>query len=142
MAITQLEVTVEAVLAAVEGDVERAPTSREFLDVIDRMADRLYDIDGLVDPGLWGQASNGRIEIQLNYPDDCEAEAAAECAMAIVRDISAAAGVGVGDRRTSDRQTRAAVAHQAEGRRSPDAADTNPCFVLTVAGQTSQAFGV
>lgn len=142
MAITQLEVTVEAVLAAVEGDVERAPTSREFLEVIDRMADRLYDIDGLVDPGLWGQASNGRIEIQLNYPDACETEVATECAMAIVRDISAAAGIGVGDRRTSDRQTRAAAANQAEGRRPPDAADTHPCFVLTVAGQTSQVFSV
>lgn len=141
MAITQLEVTVEAVLAAVEGGVERAPTSREFLDIMDRMADRLYDIDGLVDPGLWGQASNGRIEIQLNYPDACETEAAAECAMAIVRDVSAAAGIGVGDRRTLDRQARAA-AHQAEGRRSPDAADTHPCFVLTVAGQNSQLFSV
>ena len=142
MASTQLEVTFEAVLAAVEGDVERVPTSREFLDVFDRMADRLYDIDGLVDPGLWGQASNGSIEIQLNYPDVCETEATTECAMAVVRDISAAAGIRLGDCRASDGRARTAAALQAERRRSPGLADPPPRFVLTVAGQTSQVFSV
>ena len=56
MADTELEVTFAAVLAAVEGDVERTPTSQEFSRVFDRLADQLYGIDGLVDPGLWGQA--------------------------------------------------------------------------------------
>ena len=142
MASTQLEVTIEAVLAAVDGDVERLPTSREFSDVFDRMADRLYDIDGLVDPGLWGQASNGRIEIQLNYPDACETEATTECAMAVVRDISAAAGIRLGDCRASDGQVRTAATLQAEHRRSPGFSEADPCFVLTVSGRTSQVFSV
>ena len=97
MAGTQLEVTFEAVLTALDGDVERIPTRQEFLGVFDRMADKLYDIDGLVDPGLWGQASNGKIEILLNFVDPGEAEALAACAMAVVREVSAAAGIDMDD---------------------------------------------
>ena len=65
---TQLEVTVKAVLSAVEGDIERLPTDQEFFAAFDGMADKLYDIDGLVDPALWGQASNGQIELLLCFP--------------------------------------------------------------------------
>ena len=70
---TQLEVTVKAVLSAVEDDIERLPTDQEFFDAFDGMADKLYDIDGLVDPALWGQASNGRIELLLCFPNSGDA---------------------------------------------------------------------
>ena len=91
---------------------------------------------------FWGQASNGKIEIQLNYPDACKTEATTECAMAVVRDISAAAGIRVGDCRASDGQARTDAALHAECCLSPDLTDAPPRFVLTVAGRTSQVFSV
>ena len=137
MAGTELEVTFAAVLAAVEGDVERKPTSQEFSRVFDRLADQLYGIDGLVDPGLWGQASNGSIEIRLTYSGAVETEAATDCATAVVREISTAAGIKMGECRGSITRPPAAAALPSACERVPDLADESPRFVLTVARQTA-----
>ena len=106
---TQLEVTVKAVLSAVEGDIERLPTDQKFFDAFDGMADKLYDIDGLVDPALWGQASNGQIELLLCFPNSGDARAAAARAMSVVREVSAAAGVGLYEDRERVLQTQGAT---------------------------------
>ena len=92
---THLEVTYGGVLAAVDGGAERPLTSEEFSAVFERMADKLHDIGGLVDPGLWGQASNGTIEMEfyLLAADDVEAMAAR--AMAVVSEVGAAGGVDI-----------------------------------------------
>lgn len=95
MDVTHLEVTYGGVLAAIDEGVERRLTSEEFSQVFERMADRLHDIEGLVGPGLWGQASNGRIEMEFCLADACDA-AATERAMAVVSEVGAAGGVAIG----------------------------------------------
>lgn len=142
MAGTELEVTFAAVLAAVEGDVERTPTSQEFSRVFDRLVDQLYGIDGLVDPGLWGQASNGSIEIRPTYSGAVETEAATDCATAVVREIGVAAGIEMGECRGSIAQPPDAAAVRSACERVPDLAGGSPRFVLTVARQTAAVLTV
>ena len=122
--------------------MERTPTSQEFSRVFDRLADQLYGIDGLVDPSLWGQASNGSIEIQLTYSGAVETEAATDCAMAVVREISAAAGIEMGKCRGSTAQPTDAAAVRSACERVPDQAGESPRFVLTVARQTAAVLTV
>ena len=136
---TQLQVTFEAVLAAVDGDSERTPTSQEFSETLDRMADRLYDIDGLVDPVLWGQASNGKIEIQLCFPAPDETEAVAACAMAVVHEISLAAGISLDRCHDMAGQTPTVAATEPEHQQIHDHADSCTRFVLTATRHTSES---
>ena len=93
MEAAHLEVTYGGVLAAIDGGVERPLTSEEFSSVFERMADRLHDMASLSDPGLWGQASNGRIEMEFYLADTGDAEAMTAQAVAVVNEVGAAGGV-------------------------------------------------
>lgn len=90
---THLEVSYKAILTAVDDDVERRLTSGEFSTAFERMADKLYGIDGLVDPSLWGQASNGKIEIDFLVANSGDAEQMTARVMAIIAEVGAAGGV-------------------------------------------------
>ena len=57
------------------------------------MADKLYEISGLVDPSLWGQASNGQIELEFCLPSAYNTEKATAHALAIIAEVSAAGGI-------------------------------------------------
>ena len=46
-----------------------------------------------MDPGLWGQASNGEIEMEFYLADTGDAEAMTARAMAVVSEVGAAGGV-------------------------------------------------
>ena len=46
-----------------------------------------------MDPGLWGQASNGEIEMEFYLADTGDAEALTARAMAVVSEVGAAGGV-------------------------------------------------
>ena len=93
MGTTHVEVTYEGVLVAVDGDAERKLTSEEFSVAFEQMADRLYEISGLVDPSLWGQASNGQIELEFCLPSSGSTEKVAAHAMAIITEVGAAGGI-------------------------------------------------
>ena len=135
---TQLEVTVKAVLSAVEDDIERLPTDQEFFDAFDGMADKLYDIDGLVDPALWGQASNGQIELLLCFPNSGDARAAAARAMSVVREVSAAAGVGLDEDRERVLQTQGATDPADRLGRVTNVGGGRPCLVLKKTHHTAE----
>ncbi len=93
MGTTQVEVTYEGVLMAVDSDAERHLTSEEFSVAFEQMADKLYEISGLVDPSLWGQASNGQIELEFCLPSAYNTEKATAHALAIIAEVSAAGGI-------------------------------------------------
>ena len=95
MALTHHEVTYRGSLAAFVGGVERLPTEHEFSEVLWKLADELHEVAGLVDPGVWGQASTGDIEIDfgINGPDG--ARGAAARAMEVVHRVGTAAGLGL-----------------------------------------------
>ena len=93
MKAAHLEVTYGGVLAAIDGGVERPLTSEGFSSVFEKMADRLHGMAGLSDPGLWGQASNGRIEMEFFRADTGDAEAMTARAAAVVNEVGAAGGV-------------------------------------------------
>ena len=135
---TQLEVTVKAVLSAVEGDIERLPTDQEFFDAFDGMADKLYDIDGLVDPALWGQACNGQIELLLCFPNSGDARAAADRAMSVVREVSAAAGVGLDEDRERVLQTQGATGPADRPERVTNVGGGRPRLVLKKTHHTAE----
>lgn len=100
VAVTHVEVTYEGVLVAVDGDAERKLTSEEFSVAFEQMAERLHEIDGLVDPSLWGQASNGQIELAFCLPRFSNSEKATMDAISIITEVGAAGGIdmdGCGD---------------------------------------------
>ena len=90
---THVEVTYEGVLVAVDGDAERKLTSEEFSVAFEQMAERLHEIDGLVDPSLWGQASSGQIELAFCLPRLGNAEEATVDAISIIAEVGAAGGI-------------------------------------------------
>ena len=134
----QLEVTVKVVLYAVEGDIERLPTDQEFFDAFDGMADKLYDIERLVDPGLRGQASNGKIELQVCFPNSGDAEAAAARAVSVVREVSAAVGIGSEEDRERVLQTQGATSPADRLGRVANLGDGRPCLVLKGTHHTAE----
>ncbi len=93
MALTHHEVIYRGSLAAFDDGVERLPTEAEFSEVLWKLADEFYEVAGLVDPGVWGQASTGNIEIDfgINGPDG--ARGAAARAIEVVRRVSTATGL-------------------------------------------------
>ena len=93
METTHVEVTYEGALMAVNGDAERKLTSEEFSVAIEQMAEKLYEIDGLVDPSLWGQASTGQIELEFCLPRSDIAKKATAHAMAVIAEVTAAGGI-------------------------------------------------
>ncbi len=90
---THLEVSYKATLAAVDNDVERKLTSQEFSAAFERMADKLHGTDGLVDPSLWGQASNGKIEINFYLINSGDTEQLTARVMSAIAKVAAAGGV-------------------------------------------------
>ena len=135
-----LEVTCGGVLAAIEGDVERRLTSEEFSEVFERMADRLHDIDGLADPGLWGQASDGKIEMEFYLADTGDNAAMTARAMAVISEVGAASGVDIAECGQVDSRLLKAVA--GGPRQVVDHAQQHPRFVLNGARHTAEAVGV
>ena len=90
---TRLEVTYQGILMAIDGDTERMLTNAEFLEAFDQMADKLYELDGLIDPSLWGQASSGRVELEFTLLSANGAKRTAACALDIITEVGAAGGV-------------------------------------------------
>ena len=134
------EVTCGGVLAAIEGSVERRLTSEEFSEVFERMADRLHHIDGLEDPGLWGQASNGKIEMEFYLADTGDTAAMDALAMAVISEVGAAGGVDIAECGQVDSHLLRAVA--GEPRQVVDRVRQRPRFVLNGARHTAEAVGV
>ena len=93
METTHVEVTYEGVLVAVDGDAERKPTSEEFSVAFEQMAEKLYEINGLVDPSLWGQASNGQIELEFCLPSSGNTKMTTAHALAVITEVGAAGGI-------------------------------------------------
>ena len=137
MVAMQLEVTCGGVLAAIEGGVERRLTSEEFSEVFERMADRLHDIDGLEDPGLWGQASNGKIEMEFYLADTGDTAAMTARTMAVVSEIGAAGGVDVAGCGLVDSRFLESVV--GEPGRVVNRAQERPRFVMNGALHTAEA---
>ena len=132
-----LEVTCGGVLAAVDGGIERRLTSEEFSEVFERMADRLHDIDGLEDPGLWGQAYNGKIEMEFYLADTGDIAAMTERAMAVVSEVGAAGGVDIaGCGRVDNRFLESVVG---EPGRVVNRAQQRPRFVLNGTRHNAEA---
>lgn len=90
---THVEVTYEGVLVAVDGEAERKLTSEEFSMAFEQIAERLHEIDGLVDPSLWGQASNGQIELAFCLPRFGRTKKATADAISIIAEVGAAGGI-------------------------------------------------
>lgn len=90
---THVEVTHEGVLVAVDGDAERKLTSEEFSVAFEQMAEKLHEIDGLVDPSLWGQASNGQIELAFCLSGLGNTDEATLDAISIIAEVGAAGGI-------------------------------------------------
>ena len=90
---TRLEVTYQGILMAIDGDAERMLTNAEFRRAFEQMADKLYELDGLVDPSLWGQASSGRVELEFTLLSANGAKRTAACAVDIIAEVGAAGGV-------------------------------------------------
>ncbi|MDE0235625.1 MAG: hypothetical protein OXN95_00190 [bacterium] len=95
METTHVEVTYEGVLVAVDGDAERKLTSEEFSLAFEQMAERLYEIDGLVDPSLWGQASNGQVELAFCLPRFGNTKKMTADAISIIAEVGAAGGIEI-----------------------------------------------
>ena len=135
---THLEVSYKAILAAVDDDVKRRLTSDEFSDAFERMADMLYDIDRLVDPGLRRQASNGKIEIDFYIANSGDTEQMTARVMSVIAEVAAAGGVDM------DRFSDIAEHYQkATANKPPLMANRSkeyPCLVLN--GSYSTAEGV
>ena len=93
METTHVEVTYEGVLVAVDGDAERKLTSEEFSVAFEQMAERLHEIDGLVDPSLWGQASNGKVELAFCLPRFGNTKKMTADAISIIAEVGAAGGI-------------------------------------------------
>ena len=92
---THLEMTYEGILTAIDGQAERGLTSEEFSEAFEQMAERLYEIDGLVDPILWGQASTGKIELEFGLLSSGDTKKTAARAIAVIAEVSAAGGIGL-----------------------------------------------
>lgn len=86
------EVTVSGTLRCIDNDGARPLTSEEFQDVISRMADHLDDESGITDPSVWGQASNGDMELYFLLPDPAGPPALNQIAD-IIRRMSDAVGL-------------------------------------------------
>lgn len=93
METTHLEVTYEGVLVAVDGDAERKLTSEEFSVAFEQMAEKLHEIDGLVDPSVWGQASSGQIELAFCLSGLGNTDEATLDALSIIAEVGAAGGI-------------------------------------------------
>jgi len=57
------------------------------------MADKLNEIDGLADPSMWGQASNGEIEIDFCIGNSGDTEQLTARVMSVIAKVAAAGGV-------------------------------------------------
>ena len=90
---THVEVTYEGFLVAVDGDAERKVASEEFSVAFEQMAERLHEIDGLVDPSLWGQASSGQIELAFCLPRLGNSKKVTANAISIIAEAGAAGGI-------------------------------------------------
>ncbi|MCY4136043.1 MAG: hypothetical protein OXG30_14205 [bacterium] len=88
-----VEVTYEGVLVAVDGDAERKLTSEEFSIAFEQMAEKLHEIDGLVDPSLWSQASNGQIELAFCLPRFGNTKEVTADAISTIAEVGAAGGI-------------------------------------------------
>lgn len=137
MEAAHLEVTYGGVLAAVDGGVERPLTSEEFSSVFERMADRLHDMAGLSDPGLWGQASNGRIEMEFYLTDTGDAEEMTARAAAVVNEVGAAGGVDMGRCGHAAVEVSGSVADEPQN--ATIHAEGRPRFVLTAGHQVAES---
>lgn len=93
METTHVEVTYQGVLVAVDGDAERNVTSEEFSVAFEQMAERLHEINGLMDPSLWGQASSGQIELAFCLPGLGNTDEATLDAISIIAEVGAAGGI-------------------------------------------------
>ena len=93
MGTIHVEVTYQGVLVAVDGDAERKLTSEEFTVAFEQMAERLHEIDGLVDPSLWGQASSGQIELAFCLPRLGNSKKVTANAISIIAEVGAAGGI-------------------------------------------------
>ena len=93
METTHVEVTYEGVLVAVDGDAERKLTSEEFSIAFEQMAEKLHSIDGLVDPSLWGQASNGQVELAFCLPRLGNSKKVTANAISMIAEVGAAGGI-------------------------------------------------
>lgn len=92
---THVEVAYEGVLVAVDGDAERKLTSEEFSIAFEQMAERLHSIDGLVDPSLWGQASNGQIELSFCLSRLVNTDESTLDAISTIAEVGAAGGISM-----------------------------------------------
>ena len=64
-----VQVSVTGKLTCVDEDGARPLTSDEFHDVMDRMAEHLDNEAEITDPGTWGQASTGNMEVHFILVD-------------------------------------------------------------------------
>ena len=149
MALTHHEVTYRGSLAAFDGGVERLPTEAEFSEILWKLADELHEVAGLVDPGVWGQASTGKIEIDFCINGPGGARGTAARATEVVRKVGTAAGLGVClDLDGPAQSTGAATPHRHAASGARSAAGTEAVsgesrgrsgFVLVATGRISEA---
>ena len=64
-----VQVSVTGKLTCVDEDGARPLTSDEFHDVMDRIAEHLDSEAEITDPGTWGQASTGNMEVHFILVD-------------------------------------------------------------------------
>ena len=151
---THHEVTYRGSLAAFDGGVERLPTEAEFSEVLWKLADELHEVAGLVDPGVWGQASTGKVEIDFCINGPGGARGTAARAMEVVRKVGTAAGLDLCVDLDGQRQsTGVATPHKqgasgsrsdpgtrrAAGRRGSGESRGRSRFVLVATGRITEA---
>ena len=64
-----MQVRVTGTLTCIDEDGARPLTADEFHDVMDRIAEHLDNEAEITDPGTWGQASTGNMEIHFVLAD-------------------------------------------------------------------------
>ena len=60
-----VQVSVTGTLTCIDENGARALTADEFHDVMDRIAEHLDNEAEITDPGTWGQASTGDMEVHF-----------------------------------------------------------------------------
>ncbi len=69
MTMNYVQVSVTGTLTCIDEGGARALTAAEFHDVMDRIAEHLDSEAGITDPGTWGQASTGNVEVHFVLAD-------------------------------------------------------------------------
>ena len=90
----------------------------------------------MVDPGLWGQASNGKIEMEFYLLASDDVEAIAARAMAIVGEVGAAGGVDIAECAHAASKASELVADRPQG--LVNHAQERPRFVLNAGQHTAE----